>query len=253
VSSNPTSETKIFMSFKILLCGDDCVDIYQFGHVDRLSPEAPVPVFKLDHYKKIAGMAGNVKSNLKNLGCNVVYKHTETNIKTRIIDIKSGQHIVRIDDDRKCKPLVLDFTINDYDAVVISDYVKGTITYEFVETVRNSYQGPIFIDTKKKDLARFEGCYVKINDHEYESVKTLPSDIIITLGKNGAMYRDKTYPGQQVEVVDVCGAGDTFLSALCYQYLLTTNIEDAILVANKAASVTVQHQGVYAPKIYEFI
>ena len=67
------------------------------------------------------------------------------------------------------------------------------------------------------------------------------------------MYRDKTYPGQQVEVVDVCGAGDTFLSALCYQYLLTTNIEDAILVANKAASVTVQHQGVYAPKIYEFI
>lgn len=240
------------MTFKILLCGDDCTDIYQYGNVHRLSPEAPVPVFNMVNYNKIPGMAGNVKKNFKNLNCVVTYKHTETNIKTRLIDLKSGQHIVRIDDDKHCTPLSIEFDVENYDAIVISDYVKGTITYEFVEGIRKLYQGPIFVDTKKKDLARFEGCYVKINEQEFETTKTVPTDIIVTLGKHGARYKDIVYPTPKVEVVDVCGAGDTFLATLCYQYLLTRSIENAIITANRAASITVQHLGVYAPTEYEF-
>jgi D-beta-D-heptose 7-phosphate kinase/D-beta-D-heptose 1-phosphate adenosyltransferase len=46
--------------FKILLIGDDCVDVYQFGTVDRISPEAPVPVFECTHEERKPGMAGNV-------------------------------------------------------------------------------------------------------------------------------------------------------------------------------------------------
>ncbi len=240
------------MAFKILLCGDDCVDVYQYGHVERLSPEAPVPVVKLDHYKKIAGMAGNVKRNLQALNCQVDYRHTDTNVKTRMLDIKSFQHMIRIDDDKNCSPLTVNFDVSKYDAIVISDYCKGTITYEFVEEVRQQFKGPIFVDTKKKDLKRFEGCFVKINDFEYSTTTSVPSDIIVTMGKEGCLYRGKMYPAPQVEVVDVCGAGDTFLATLCYFYLKTTDIEQAIMYANRAAAVTVQHLGVYAPSLSEF-
>ena len=51
--------------FKILLLGDNCTDVYQYGTVDRISPEAPVPVFKFSHEENRPGMAGNVFENLK--------------------------------------------------------------------------------------------------------------------------------------------------------------------------------------------
>jgi hypothetical protein len=53
-------------------------------------------------------MAANVKANLEALGCDVSYMHGETSTKTRLIDIRSKQHIVRIDNDVQSKPI--DFT-----------------------------------------------------------------------------------------------------------------------------------------------
>ena len=109
----------------------------------------------------------------------------------------------------------------------------------------------MFIDTKKTDLARFEGAVVKINSLENSLAKTLPSQCIVTLGKQGCEYAGQIYAAPQVEVVDVCGAGDTFLAALVYQYLKTNQIPEALLFANRAASVTVRHMGVYAPTLKE--
>ena len=54
------------------------------------------------------------------------------------------------------------------------------------------------------------------------------------------------FPADPVEVVDVCGAGDTFLAAMVAEYLNTNNISDAIKFANRASAVSVQHNGVYA-------
>jgi sugar/nucleoside kinase (ribokinase family) len=71
------------------------------------------------------------------------------------------------------------------------------------------------------------------------------------MGKAGARYNDTLYSAPSVEVVDVCGAGDTFLAALVYKYLNTTNIESAIKFANLASSITVTHRGVYAPTLEE--
>jgi sugar/nucleoside kinase (ribokinase family) len=79
----------------------------------------------------------------------------------------------------------------------------------------------------------------------------VPTELIVTLGGRGARYKDKIYSAPTIEVADVCGAGDTFLSALTYQYLLTNNIEKAIMFANIAASITVQHRGNYAPSYDE--
>jgi len=241
--------------YNILLIGDDCQDIYQYGTVDRISPEAPVPVFKFNHEIRRAGMAGNVNANLVNLNCRVNYVYDQTSTKTRLIDSKSGQHIVRIDDDITSDAVRLaDGNFSVYDAIVISDYDKGTIDYELVEHIRHEYTGPVFVDTKKTDLARFEGCYVKINDSEYSLARTQPTDLIVTLGRDGASYQGELFPARHIEVVDTCGAGDTFLAALCFGYLNNDcDIAEAIRFANLAAAVTVQRSGVYAPTMEEII
>lgn len=245
--------------YKILLIGDNCEDIYQYGTVDRISPEAPVPVFKPEYEERKPGMAGNVRCNLEALGCDVNYLHGKTSIKTRIVDLRSRQHIVRIDNDIISDPVEFVTEIpNIYDAVVISDYNKGTVTYEVVDEIRKSFKGPIFMDTKKQDLACFHGIYVKINELEYNNRWSINDHLIVTLGSRGAMYKtgrdpkyETIYNGPKVEVVDVTGAGDTFLSAFTFEFLRTNNHATAIDFANRAASITVQHFGVYAPTLGE--
>ena len=87
-------------SLNVLLIGDSCVDEYKIGTIDRLSPEAPVPVIKIVETESVPGMAANVKKNLEHLG---VYPDFITNeqtiLKTRYIDKRSGQHMLRVDDE----------------------------------------------------------------------------------------------------------------------------------------------------------
>ena len=239
--------------FKILLIGDDCKDIYQYGTIDRLSPEAPVPVFVPTRTEERDGMAGNVANNLEALGCHVNYLHGETSVKTRIIDARSKQQIVRIDNDVQSQPLEFMTAIPAvYDAVVVSDYNKGTVSYELIEELI-ALSIPIFIDTKKTDLERMQGAWVKINDLEYSKIVSECSGLIVTHGANGAsvIHHDITCPAPRVEVTDVTGAGDTFLSALVVEYLNTVSIQKAVEFAIQASAVTVQHIGVYAPTLEE--
>lgn len=238
--------------YKILLLGDDCDDVYKYGTVERLSPEAPVPVFKINRIEKKPGMAGNVKKNLENLGCVVRYLCGETSIKTRLIDEKSMQHIVRIDDDVESDPVNYSFLdLHEYDAIVVSDYNKGTITYETITDLRKRFVGPIFVDTKKDDLEKFEGCIVKINNLEYKNAKTYCRELIVTQGEKGVLYKGDRFPADSVKVADVCGAGDTFLAALTFQFLESRMMDRAIIFAMAAAEITVQHVGVYAPTLEE--
>jgi D-beta-D-heptose 7-phosphate kinase/D-beta-D-heptose 1-phosphate adenosyltransferase len=244
--------------FKILLIGDDCTDVYQYGSVDRISPEAPVPVFKYSHKQECGGMARNVKANLEELGCMVSYLCGATSVKTRLIDIRSKQQIVRIDNDNKSQPLLfpdIEYDLKDFDAIVISDYDKGYVSYDLIRILTEEFIGPIFVDTKKTDMLQLETCIIKINAQEYSKLTSLPSeytDIIVTHGDQGVVWKDKKFPAEPVEVADVCGAGDTFLAALCYQHLVSDgDIESAIQFAIHASSITVKHLGVYAPSIQE--
>ena len=59
-----SNNTQLLKPFKILLIGDSCVDEYFYGSVDRLSPEAPVPILKINQGRKEDGMAANVYNNL---------------------------------------------------------------------------------------------------------------------------------------------------------------------------------------------
>ena len=247
---NPTQQQTLF---KILLVGDNCIDVYQYGTIDRLSPEAPVPVFVPTYKEEREGMAGNVAKNLEALGCEVNYLFGETSVKTRLIDERSRQQIVRIDNDVVSTPITFDTAIpNVYDAIVVSDYNKGTVSYELIEELI-ALSIPIFIDTKKTDLERMQGAWVKINELEYSKIKSECSGLIVTRGSRGAsaVHHEIDVAAPSVEVVDVTGAGDTFLAALTYQYLDTGDIEQAIRFANQASAVTVQHLGVYAPTLKE--
>jgi len=251
IELNNTQQPK---SFKILLIGDDCLDVYQYGTVDRISPEAPVPVFKYSHKEDRPGMAQNVKINLENLGCRVDYISGQTSVKTRLIDLRSKQQIVRIDQDIKSKPVTIETELENYDAIVISDYNKGAVSYELVEKLRKEFSGSIFVDTKKHDLKRFEGCIIKINQHEFSQLVSTPdneTDLIVTYGDNGVVWGVYAFSAKRVEVADVCGAGDTFLSALCYQYLNTNDMTESIKFAINAGAVSVQHLGCYAPTLDE--
>lgn len=248
-------DTLVQKKFNILLIGDDCIDVYQHGNVDRISPEAPVPVFESVSEESRPGMAGNVLANLEALGCTVNYLHGETSIKTRLIDLRSCQQVLRIDNDNYSDPLKIETAIPDiYDAIVVSDYNKGTVSYKLIEELRQDFDGPIFVDTKKTDLEKFEGCIVKINSLEYSHVNSICSDLIVTMGKVGARYGTTVYPAPGIEVADVTGAGDTFLAALCMEYLRSHgDMDQAIKFAIRASSVTVQHAGVYAPTLEEIL
>ena len=157
------------------------------------------------------------------------------------------------DNDVKNEPLEFVTEIPKvYHAIVISDYNKGLISYELIKELRAEFPGPIFIDTKKQDLKQLEGCIVKINEVEYNARHSDCSQMIVTLGKEGALYNHNIYPAPAIDVVDVCGAGDTFLSALAYEYLCTDgDMERSIEFAISASSITVQHTGVYAPRLEE--
>ena len=241
--------------FNILLIGDAGDDVYTYGYVNRISPEAPVPVFQPHYTINHDGMAGNVRKNLEALGCTVNFLHGEVSKKNRLIDHRSKQQLLRIDHDVESKPITFETAIPPvYDAIVVSDYNKGTVDYQLIEDLVKEVNVPVFVDTKKTDLARLAGCYIKINALEKSRATSLPSSdhLIVTHGGDGAEWDGWVYPAEIAgDVTDVCGAGDTFLAALAYQFLVTNSMPDAIKFANKASAVTVQHVGVYAPRLEE--
>jgi D-beta-D-heptose 7-phosphate kinase/D-beta-D-heptose 1-phosphate adenosyltransferase len=238
--------------FNILLIGDAGNDVYTYGYVNRISPEAPVPVFQPHYTINHDGMAGNVRKNLEALGCTVNFLHGEVSKKNRLIDHRSKQQLLRIDHDVESKPITFETAIPPvYDAIVVSDYNKGTVDYQLIEDLVKEVNVPVFVDTKKTDLARLAGCYIKINALEKSRATSLPDSdhLIVTHGGDGAEWNGWVYPAEIAgDVTDVCGAGDTFLAALAYQFLVTNSMPDAIKFANKASAVTVQHVGVYAPR-----
>lgn len=237
---------------KVLVVGELCNDETYYCNVNRISPEAPVPVADLVWKSIEDGMAGNVNANLKAFGIETTFLHqrlTQHINKTRYVDMKSGQHLLRADSTHpSITPLDINSLkeINDlYSAIVISDYNKGFIEYSTVKRLRREFKGPIFIDSKKNDLGQFEGCTVKVNESEYNNATSLPQSLIVTKGDKGALYQDHLYPAVRSDMFDVCGAGDTFLAGLVHRYLKGDDMGACIEFANKCAAIAVQHRGTY--------
>ncbi len=258
----------------ILLVGEVCEDIHVYGHCTRLNPEAPTPVLNFEKEEKNIGMSGNVFANLHSLsGDNRVcirhiYNH-ETIIKTRFVDKKHGYILLRVDNDIKINrlyggiesTLIREIEFGDFDALVVSDYNKGFLPNSTLFALSYAAQSediPSFIDTKKKYSEWADNFdFVKINNQEYiengwENYKG-KGNIIVTQGEKGALMYDRTgkiatfntYPKQ---VVNVSGAGDTFLAGFVISILNGQTLEKSVEYANKAAGVAVSLAGIVAVK-----
>ena len=251
---------------KILVVGDSCKDIFVYGKVKRLSPEAPVPVFNPTKEKSNDGMAKNVSNNIEALDVNVCTITNRNSIKKiRYVDDKSNQLVIRVDEhdycrriqtdvltqiqDNYCRPHFNDIT--KVDAIVISDYDKGFLEEEDIKYLCENNKN-VFIDTKKKmgDWI-VDADFLKINDLEFEqnkeffeSSKVMLDKTIITRGREGCIYKGKVYPTDDVPVKDISGAGDTFLAGLVVEYVRSDDIEKAIDYAQECTKIVVQKHGV---------
>ena len=185
-----------FENTSIVVIGDLMLDEYIWGNVDRISPEAPVPVIDVVKEEKRLGGAGNVSTNLSALGARVsvasvigsdvsgtkvlemlendginnsiieIDTKRKTSTKTRIM--AHSQQIARVDrEDRhpisEDKALSLIHRIEDMkipDVIVISDYNKGVVTKELMKEIMHYsklHSVPVIVDPKV-DFGLYSGC-----------------------------------------------------------------------------------------------
>ena len=257
---------------RVLVIGDSCQDVFVYGDIERISPEAPIPVFVPSHTEKNDGMARNVSHNVEALEMSI---STITNkngiVKRRYVDNRSGQMVLRVDEhdyceridkkvledirDNRCKPYFSGET--KVDAIIISDYCKGFLEEDDIQFICENNEN-VFVDTKKK-LGRWIefADYIKINELEYKKNHELLSDkgfeekLIVTLGSKGCRWNGRDFSVEEVPVKDVSGAGDTFLAGLVRGYLDTKSISKAIEFAQKCTTIVVQKHGVATVELKE--
>ena len=239
---------------RVLVIGDSCNDIFIYGDIHRVCPEAPVPVFNPTHQTENGGMAKNVVRNLEALGCNVEFISNDNSIKKiRYVDNRSNQMVLRVDENDTCRSIndkeidyIEKFYMN-FDAVIISDYCKGFLDEEDICFIADKCNN-VFLDTKKEigDWVN-DVDFIKINELEYEkNYRGKPNNdkLIVTLGSNGCRYKDKVFPVKKVSVKDVSGAGDTFMAGLVVEYTKTQDIKKSIKFAQECTTKVVQKLGV---------
>jgi bifunctional ADP-heptose synthase (sugar kinase/adenylyltransferase) len=248
---------------KVLVIGEKCSDIFVYGEVDRLSPEAPIPVLVPKNIVTNDGMGKNVVNNLLAITQGEKYEigfiHQDREIvKTRFVEEKSNHPFLRVDEgefdvDRFEMTDEIKREIVSSDAVIISDYNKGFLFEEDLIEI-SKLSKFVVLDTKKKLSKKIINSFdfVKLNEYEFMNNYTkdpiLIKKIIITLGNKGANYNGVLYPSNDPkETRDVSGAGDTFTASFTKKFLESKDVSLAIKYANEMASIVVSKRGVATP------
>jgi len=177
---------------RVLVVGDAMLDRYWFGAVERISPEAPVPVVRVNREEERLGGAANVALNAKTVGAKVTLltvvgddeparklqhllekegvstllghdPQLYTIVKLRVIG--RAQQLIRVDfenapDHEVLHGMLADFerVLPDFDAVLFSDYGKGGLTHipRMIELARAAGK-PVLVDPKGSDYTRYAG------------------------------------------------------------------------------------------------
>ena len=184
---------------RVLAVGDIMLDRYNYGRVERISPEAPVPVFKPTRERAMLGGVGNVAANLAALGCSVdIVSRTgldkdgstiadmaskvgaiphllhqanvSTTVKTRLI--AGNSHLLRIDAENVC-PLddnlakvaahICDDILDKADVVLISDYAKGLMTEKLCKAILSKCKirgTKTIVDPKGCNYSKYRGAFL---------------------------------------------------------------------------------------------
>lgn len=298
-----------FNKTRVLVIGDIIVDHFIWGDAARISPEAPVPVVRVSRDELLLGGGANVFNNLHTLGgkpvlCGLIgddrmgkkvvemvaglpastaglitCPHRPTTVKTRIV--ARGQQVVRFDREETGQPTaatyqrVVDFLeqhLHDFDAVVVSDYIKGVISLPlmaYIMDVLSKTAIPVVVDPKPSQLERFHKVTVVTpNKLEAEQMSGLAiidnlslaaaaekilgilacDAVLITLGDAGMGLLERGKPLQEIPTVtrgvyDVTGAGDTVVATLALGVAAGLSLGDAAVLANLAAGIVVGKVG----------
>lgn len=296
---------------KILVIGDIMLDRFIYGTADRISPESPVPVLSISHDDIMLGGAGNTLSNLIHLGVeghvisiigddqngtDLINQAEQLNINTANL-IKTDerptitktrflaghQQLLRSDFESKA-PLsqktitqivtTIQNTAPSMDAIIISDYGKGTLSHDIISTILSTakqHKLPIFIDPKGTDYSIYRGAnFITPNKKELsEATNNMPTEtdqdiisaaqflidthditcVIATRSQDGISIIEKNKDpihiksAVNIEVFDVSGAGDTVIATIAAAYAAGATIEEATNIANIAGSIVVTKVG----------
>ena len=289
---------------RILVVGDVMMDRFIVGQVTRISPEAPVPVVRYRREHARLGGAANVAQNLAALGAQValigVVGQDDAAVRLRrLLDdagIAQGALIedperptvekVRIVTERNQQVARIDYEedadIGDAterrvvdaiqqgggtaDVLVVSDYLKGTITAAVMTAIRafKSDRRALLVDPKIPHLDSYAGATLVTPNHFEAEAAThgrIRTDddarlaaerfrtrakcdaVLITRGDQGmwlsAASGEGAIPAMAREVADVTGAGDTVLATLAVALAAGATFAEAALLANHAAGVVV--------------
>lgn len=295
---------------RILVVGDAMLDCYVWGDASRLSPEAPVPVVRVERETAVPGGAANVAVNLAALGASAtlfapvgddadgrrlaqlllargvklasgsVAGHRPTVVKTRVVCRR--QQVCRL--DREAPPSAYAPTVAELehfvaplaaeaDAIVLSDYAKGTLSTESIRAILSLPRRPrlVALDPKPRAGVDFSGVSL-MTPNRSEALRLagveetpgapFPADevcaaiharfapefLVVTLGPDGMLLSEggralERIPTAAREVFDVSGAGDTVISALSLALASGFGLRDAARFANEAAGVVVGKLG----------
>jgi D-beta-D-heptose 7-phosphate kinase/D-beta-D-heptose 1-phosphate adenosyltransferase len=194
-----------FRRARLLVIGDVMADHYVWGDVARISPEAPVPVVRVQREELRLGGAANVAKNLRTLGAAVTLcgvlgddesgrrirrllrglavddsglltdAERRTIVKTRVI--AQHQQVTRVDwesvapiaaRDRKLLIALIAGRVKDFDAVVVSDYAKGVVDRELLDALRRAsrrHRVPVAIDPKIANATHYFGFATMTPNH----------------------------------------------------------------------------------------
>jgi D-beta-D-heptose 7-phosphate kinase/D-beta-D-heptose 1-phosphate adenosyltransferase len=303
-----------FSTTNLLVIGDLMLDRFIWGEVDRLSPEAPVPVLRVVSENFSLGGAANVAHNIRALGgkvtaCGIVGKDpagqrvlgalrrigastagvfTEPKLqtvqKTRVIASPHHQQIVRLDREtpdsvraatlRKLRDFIAARAAR-FDGIVISDYGKGVIHQELIESVARladrhrvicvidpkkenyeRYRKPTLITPNKAEAGEAAGMLIHNEASLQEAGRKLlrkwrAKGVLITRGAEGmSLFRPRLpsrhFPTQPRDVFDVTGAGDTVVAVCALALACGAGYEDAAVLANVAAGFVGDEVGTVA-------
>lgn len=246
---------------KILVIGDVMLDRYWMGQVNRISPEAPVPILDVTKAVDKPGGAANVAKNLSALGMdvtligltgkdeaamklfelvsdlNIDYQPIEdsnirTTMKLRVID--KNQQLMRIDHEDKHLSKnsknsfkSIDKIISNFDGIIISDYDKGMVKPLVKKILSKALKLKIktFIDPKGSDFSFYKDAFLlKPNLKEFETIMGISKDM-----------KDFKIKGEKLR------------KKLCLEYLLVTQGKDGMMLfeKNKVSSYLALQQDVF--------
>ena len=291
-----------FQQTRILVVGDVMLDRYWFGDSERISPEAPVPIVQVAKIDERLGGAANVARNVAALGAKTsllgIIGEDEAGTRVRELLLASGvdsqleqdakvpttvklrviarqQQLIRLDFEEAPSAAALKYKLARFeslltavDAVILSDYGKGTLDQVATMILQaRAQQKIILVDPKGSDFERYRGATVitpnrgelrqvigkwASEDELTERAQALRraleiQALLLTRSEDGmSLYTDAGVShvrAQAREVFDVSGAGDTVIATLAVALAAAWPLERAMALANRAGGIVVGKLG----------